>query len=119
MSLSDEDINKEVQKVLEENRAVCHCETCGVAFLDMPLKDYVKHRSLGDPIKTLIPDKWFIETGIHWAENQGSHQIVAFLPQSVDISQIWENKRLRDDNNHETMLAHFLKYREENKHKAI
>jgi len=119
MTLSNKDIAKEVQKVLDENRAICRCETCGVTFLDIPLRDYVKHRNLGDPIKSLNPDKWFVETGIHWAEQIGSHQITAYLPRPVDISQIWENKRLRDNNNHETMLAHFLKYREENKHKAI
>lgn len=76
----------------------------------MKLAAYVKLRN--------PPDKWFIETGIHWATNP-DHVIMAQLPLPYSISDIWEKRRARDNLTQAAMLPYFLSAREENSHKFI
>lgn len=109
-----------VKKVLEDNRARVYCQTCGLVFLDIPLKDYVsltRHNRLPP-----APDHWYVLTGIHWCEHP-DHQMVAELPAPVSVNQMWDNKMALDNQtraergdpptSREIMLPHLLRYDEE------
>jgi hypothetical protein len=111
-----EEKEKVIQDTIDKHRAYVFCATCGEVFLDLPLKDYIALRS---PARNdWTPDKFYVETGIHWATHPG-HEIIGCLPLPQKISDIWEARRARDDLTREAMLPHFYRHREEVKHKPI
>lgn len=97
-----------------------NCQTCGKVFLDVPASVYV---SLSRHLSQEQPDKWFVESGIHWCENEG-HLILFTIQHSgktvhnANITQVWDNKLALDQSrNTEASRSfqkpHFYKNREE------
>jgi len=97
---------------VEDQEAFVHCITCGYVFLKISLREYLKYHVWGEP------DRWFVETGIHWCENPG-HEIVAELPSPTSITKMWEKRMSQDGSTREAMMPYFLKYREQAKEKPI
>ena len=114
-------------KALTKMRMRAYCQTCGELFLEISGIDYVEKSS---HLKTMQPDKWFVETGIHWCENEG-HLIMldiledgSNLVHQQSITEIWDNKLFDDqvrkpDHTRELQRSHFYKFRETCRNKKI
>jgi len=98
-----------------------YCQTCGKHFLTIKGKDYFKKSHV---VKYNQPDKWFVETGIHWATTEGHLIIFEFKTESGDVlhqhtmNQIWDNKLKSDQTinpkaSKEYQLPYFYKYRKQ------
>lgn len=105
-------------KALTKMRLRAYCQTCGILFLEISGIDYVEKTT---HLKDRSPDKWFVETGIHWCENEG-HLIVldiladGELVHQQSITEIWDVKLADDqtrkfDHSREKQRPHFYKYR--------
>ena len=109
--MHNKDLGRMVNEELDRTVVTAVCNTCGQIFLQPMLVKEYEARSMH--FQTGSPDKWFIETGIHWCE-QPDHQIV-FLTGKVpeSINAIWEQRRQGEDLTREKMLPYFLKRRAE------
>lgn len=125
--MSNKFLRKLTERSLKEMSIRIYCQTCGEVFLEISGSDYMV---LSDHFKNEQPDKWFVETGIHWVENDGHLIVMDFMnaQEAVvyqeDISQIWQNKLDLDRSRNaqaskEFQRPHFYKYREECKNKPI
>jgi len=125
MSFNDK-IMSMTQEALEKIRLLVWCQTCGEIFLEIKAIEYFV---LSSHFKVGTPDKWFIETGIHWVENDGHLIIIDFIKDGnafyqEDISQIWQKKLDLDRSRNaqatkEFQRPQFYKYREQCKDKTI
>lgn len=125
--VSNEFLRKQTEKALEEMSIRVYCQTCGKVFLEISCTEYI---ALSSHFKEGSPDKWFVETGIHWVENDG-HVILMDLMnaleavvQQEDISLIWdlkleEDRKINPQASKELQRPHFYKYREKCKNKPI
>lgn len=114
------------QDVIAKLQLVAHCQTCGQEFLRISAAEYFEK---SHHFKDGSPDKWFVETGIHWVENDGhiillDHVHQGVIGQQVSINEIWE-KKLEDDRTREPLHSkddqrpHFYKYRKMCENKPI
>lgn len=115
------------EDALKKMQLRSYCQTCGMLFLEISGTEYVKNSK---HLVLVTPDRWFIETGIHWAENFGHLIILEFLNEegkvihSQNLSQVWD-KKLKGDQmrnpaaTRELQRIHFYKYREECKDNPI
>jgi hypothetical protein len=111
-------ILKEKAAEKPEAQVKVHCKDCGLVFLDIDITSYTKlsHHCLDG-----TPDRWFVETGIHW--NLTDHDIELFIEDPAEysdsISDIWEKKKVNDKLDHDLMLQGFYKFKELCKGKPI
>lgn len=75
-----------------------YCQTCGKPFLEISGEEYVK---LSRHLTTEQPDKWFIETGIHWVDNEGHLILIDIFHMKKrlwqeSITKLWDNKLAHD-----------------------
>jgi hypothetical protein len=126
MSSFDPELKKMAKEAIEEMMITAYCQTCGINFLKISAIDYL---TLSSHFKDGTPDKWFVETGIHWVETEGHLILMDFrndqtLVHQEIINQIWDNK-LALDKSRNPMASkafqkpHFYKYRELCKEKPI
>jgi len=121
MSHFDQEIQKMTKEALANIQILAYCQTCGENFLNIKAEDYL---ALSSHFTDRTPDRWFIEAGIHWVENDGHLILIDFkrdgsMIYQEDISKIWENKKLLDGSTKAIMKPHFYKYRERSKQKPI
>lgn len=107
-------LNRMTQDVLRETTVRVYCDTCGHLFLEIRGDKFVALHDWN------APDKWFVETGIHWCFHE-DHQIIIDYGNGVQqsINEIWENKRKLDNSTREIMLPHFYKYQRQVRNKPI
>lgn len=112
---------KMTKEALGRMKVKAYCQTCGKPFLEFTAAGYV---ALSHHLQDGTPDKWFVETGIHWVENDG-HQIIfeiidtntGEIVHSESISLIWDNKLEDDrsrkpDHSKELQKPYFYRYKE-------
>lgn len=120
------DLIKASESLLAVSDVRVYCATCGVPFLFVNGSEFLEKSEV---YKNSSPDKWFVETGIHWCEND-FHEIVfeiIFNGNVYDIqsvSKVWDKKLEKDrkiNPNYSKALQHphFYKYRKLVETKAI
>lgn len=98
-------------------KVMVYCEDCRIIFLEVSVEKYYKET---DHFITGEPDKWFVETAIHWLLSEGHHIIMKVGDKmTTDISQIWQNKKDRGKLDPKIMLQKLYGFRENVKEKPI
>jgi len=101
----------------DSTKVMVHCKECRIIFLEVSLTKYYKET---DHLKTGNPDKWFVETAIHWLLSEGHHITMKIGDvMTTDISRIWQNKKDRGQLDTDIMLQKLYGFREEVKEKPI
>lgn len=116
-------INKNMLKSLmkmipaDSTKVMVHCKECHIIFLELSLTKFYEET---DHIKTGEPDKWFVETAIHWLQSEGHHITLEIGEvMTTDISRIWKNKKDRGKLDPAIMLQKLYGFREKVKEKPI
>jgi len=87
-----------------------YCKTCGLSFLQTTGEKYWRlSTQLHDPSR---PDKWFIETGIHYSEHPDHQIVMDWGAKTEDVTLTWKNKFQLDDTIPRIALPHFLEHKQ-------
>lgn len=128
MSIYDPRLLARTREALGRQVIRVFCQTCSTGFLGITGTDYV---AKSHHLKDGTPDRWFIETGLHWCKNEGHQILLEVTDSKIDqvvhtesITRAWEVKLADDrtrkpDQSKALMHPHFLRFKKQCEKKPI